>query len=334
MSGRRRRKQSASLRVLAATLAVAATVGGGGTGYAVPGAKPPTVCAKGCQYASIQAAVDAAQPGATITVGPGVYAGGVTIEKDLALVGAGARRTVIEGSPSASVVEAVNGHITLRGVTITGGSVGVAVSIFPQVTIVDSVVSDNEMGTGGFAGHVTVRRSVVTRNSNVGLGSVFSGGTSVEDSTVSSNGVGVLGESRMLVVVRNSRILDNRNSGILMAGGDLEVYGSTIHRNRGVNGGGIALYVGRAGSTAKVVDSTIRLNTASAYGGGVFIDILSWLTLERSKVFRNTALKGGGIYNGGEWQFEQNFFSIDSRIWNNRPDDYLEDCDPLRRACP
>lgn len=329
MSERRIARRLAAFAVLSlAALAV------GNAGHAAPGAKPFTVCAKGCQYSTIQAAVDAAADGATISVGPGVYAGGVTIEKNLTLVGVNAKRTVLAGSAGANVVEAVSGDITLRGLTITGGDVGISVSFFPRVTVVDSVITGNTWGSGGFGGFVGVYGSLVTRNSTAGVGPIFSGGVSVEDSTVSYNGTGVLGDSRMLVVVRDSRIRDNHNSGILMSGGDLEVYGSTIHGNRGVNGGGIALYVGRAGSTAKVVDSSIRLNTASAYGGGVFIDILSWLTLERSKVFRNTALKGGGIYNGGEWQFEQNFFSIDSRIWNNRPDDYLEDCDPLRRACP
>jgi hypothetical protein len=318
--------------VALATCALFAAVFGS-VGSAAGGGKPYTVCAKGCQYTAIQPAVDAAADGATITVGPGVYAGGVTIEKDLTLVGANAKRTVIAGNASTNVVEAVSGDITLRGLTIAGGDVGVAVSFFPRVTVADSIVVGNRWGTGGFGGSVAVQRSIVTRNADAGVGPIFSGGATVDDSTVSQNGVGVLGDSRMLVVVRNSRILANRNSGIVMPGGDLEVYGSTIRGNTGVDGGGIALYVGRAGSTAKVVDTTIRHNTASAYGGGIFIDILSRLTRERSKVFRNSALKGGGIYNGGEWQTEQNFFSIDSRIWNNTPDDYLEDCDPLRRSC-
>lgn len=333
MSGRRRRKQSASLRVLAGMLAVAATAGGGGIGYAAPGAKPPTVCAKGCQYASIQAAVDAAPEGATITVGPGVYAGGVTIERSVTLVGAGARRTVIAGSPGANVVEAVTGDVALQGFTIAGGATGVGVSFFPRVTIRDSVITGNVWGTGGFGGSISLHRSLVIRNSRAGVGPIFSGGVTVEDSTVSGNGVGVLGDSRMLVVVKDSLILGNRDTGIGMAGGTLEVYGSTIRDNSGVNGGGIALYVGRAGASATVVDSKITKNTASAKGGGVFIDILSTLTLRNTKVFKNTAQKGGGVYNGGEWQTEQNFHSIDSRIWNNTPDDYLEECDPVVRAC-
>ena len=327
MSDRRMGRLAGLAALSLAALAV------GGAGHAAPGAKPFTVCAKGCQYTTIQPAVNAAADGATITVGPGVYAGGVTIEKNLTLVGVNPKRTVLAGTAGANVVEAVSGDITLRGFTITGGDLGISVSFFPRVTVVDSVITGNAQGSGGFGGFVGVYDSLVTRNSTAGVGPIFSGGVSVEDSTVSDNGVGVLGDSRMLVVVRNSRILDNRNSGILMPGGTLEIYGSTIRRNTGVNGGGVALYVGRAGSTATVVESTISHNTASAKGGGVFIDILSTLTLRNTKVFKNKAQKGGGIYNGGEWQTEQNFHSIDSRIWNNTPDDYLEECDPARRAC-
>ena len=50
----------------------------------------------GC-YGSIQAAVDAAPDGATITVGPGTFAGGITIAKSLTLRGAAAAATVISG---------------------------------------------------------------------------------------------------------------------------------------------------------------------------------------------------------------------------------------------
>ena len=265
MSDRRRRNWLSFPRALAAFAAcsLAAMLLGSAAG-AAPGGKPYTVCAKGCKYTAIQAAVDDAADGGTIAVGPGVFAGGVTIEKNITLAGAGAKRTVIAGTPSASVVEAVSGDIVLRDVAITGGSVGVAVSFFPRVTVADSIVADNEWGTGGFGGSVAVQRSVVTRNSIAGVGPIFSGGVTVDDSTVSKNGMGVLGDSRMLVVVRNSRILANRNSGIVMPVGDLEVYGSTIRGNTGVNGGGIALHVGRAGSTARVVESTIRQTISRA----------------------------------------------------------------------
>jgi hypothetical protein len=54
-------------------------------------AKPPqqTVCPNGCPFTSIQAAINAAIPGATITIGPGKYVENVVVTKPLTLRGSG-----------------------------------------------------------------------------------------------------------------------------------------------------------------------------------------------------------------------------------------------------
>lgn len=72
------------------------------------------VCASGCKYATLQQAVDAAAPKATITVRPGKYVGGATVKghrKDgLVIQGGGTtpRETVLEGK-GASGIPAQNG---------------------------------------------------------------------------------------------------------------------------------------------------------------------------------------------------------------------------------
>ena len=60
-----------------------------GAGLCV-GSKP------GC-YATIQAAVDAAHDGDMIKLAAGTFSGGVTIDKSVSLVGAGAAATIIKG---------------------------------------------------------------------------------------------------------------------------------------------------------------------------------------------------------------------------------------------
>ncbi len=297
--------------------------------------KAATVCPRGCEYTAIQPAIDAAPEGGTISVGPGVYRGGVTVDKRVVLVGAGARRTLIAGAATSSVIEAFTGSIDVSGVTITGGLSGITVT-FGHVTLRDSIVSGNASGAGGFSGSISILDSLITRNTGAALSGIFIGSFVLKDSIVSRNGSGLHGNSRMTLSVADSTITRNSGSGIAMAGGDLEVSGSVISRNTADYGGGIRLTAGRAGASAEIVDSTIRHNTASVKGGGVFLDVLTGLTLRDSRVFKNSARSGGGIYNGGAWAtwyLDPNFVSIASRIWNNSPEDYLAECDASVWTC-
>jgi hypothetical protein len=82
-----------------------------------------TVCARGCEFASLQAAVDSSEWGATIELGPGVYAESVVLRGALTIRGAGAERTVIEGGSRGAVLR-LEGPLTysvrLEDLTIRG----------------------------------------------------------------------------------------------------------------------------------------------------------------------------------------------------------------------
>src|SRR5690606_10719907 len=55
--------------------------------HAAPG--DVTVCASGCDYTTIQAAVSAVSAGTVVSVAPGAYTGSVSITKAITLEGAG-----------------------------------------------------------------------------------------------------------------------------------------------------------------------------------------------------------------------------------------------------
>ncbi len=103
------------------------------------------------QGESIQAAVDRAPPGATVRVPPGTYHETVVIEKPLALIGAGHRRTILVADRSRLVwagrtrerylVGAINVRDTrdvlIAGLAVQGALEGVWVSASRRVTISD-----------------------------------------------------------------------------------------------------------------------------------------------------------------------------------------------------
>jgi hypothetical protein len=108
-----------------AGLVAAATAGGLAT-VAQP-ALAAALCVgggPGC-YPTIQAAVNAAHDGDTITVGRGIFAGGVTITKSVFLLGAGSAATIIRGGGSVLTIGAFGASsepaVSISGVTITGG---------------------------------------------------------------------------------------------------------------------------------------------------------------------------------------------------------------------
>jgi hypothetical protein len=87
---------------------------------------PKTLCVggRGC-FPTIQLAVDAAQGGDTVKIGPGTFAGGVTIAKSITVVGAGAAQTTIRGGGPVVTIGDLHDVkrvvATLRALTITGG---------------------------------------------------------------------------------------------------------------------------------------------------------------------------------------------------------------------
>ncbi len=124
------------------------------------------VCPHGCAYAQIADAVNAAVAGDRVSVAGGVYDGGFTINKNLTLSGAGARRTTVKGGGPVVTVGAYGATseptVVIEDVTITGGvtrsspdgsfvALGGGVSVPPAanhgpgatVAIVRSIISDN-----------------------------------------------------------------------------------------------------------------------------------------------------------------------------------------------
>jgi hypothetical protein len=108
------------------TLSLAAVLTAGCLGGAANGSSSG-VCigtGVGCVH-TIQAGLDAAHDGDTITVEAGTFDGGVRIEKSVKLIGAGAAATIVKGGGPVVTVGSRTGQrsltVSIAGVTITGG---------------------------------------------------------------------------------------------------------------------------------------------------------------------------------------------------------------------
>lgn len=319
----RRQRRLKRLLLVATSFAVfglsAVSIGGTGRASAAPPVKVK-VCASGCDFATIQAALSAVSDGATIIIAPGTYTGfsvPSTLE-DVTLLGAGSSQTIFDGGvpPYYRYVVENAGTATISGVTITGGIStspysGGGLSNWGTLTLKNSVVMDNTGSHGGGIvndGTLTLASSTVTHN------------------TATLSGGGIYNVTPGNVTLSNSVVSDNESpsgGGIYSLTADVTLSNSVVSDNDAYDssGGGIAI---STGGTLTVKDTTISGNTASdtrPWGGGIFAQSGTVL-LSHTIVTGNTAGVGGGIWNG-DWygQGAADLTLNTSTIQCNTPDD-------------
>jgi PGF-pre-PGF domain-containing protein len=103
---------------------------------------------------SIQAAVDAADAGATVEVGPGTYDGGITLEKPVTIDGAGIDETIVDAanstSPDNTKAFVIRSNDTvIRDLTMTDGHNTLRVSQAAHVenfSLVNAKINDSSIG--------------------------------------------------------------------------------------------------------------------------------------------------------------------------------------------
>jgi hypothetical protein len=252
------------------------------------GRSASTLCVGGPHcYSTVQAALNAAHDGDTVRVGPGTFAGGITITKSIDLVGVAAAASSISGggpvftigSPTAAPT------VTLANLTITGGlatSNPQAPRCGPDVPRCGPGYADATALGGGieaFQGTtVTISRSVVTGNraipalSTASVKAVCPGPAPCPASFGDAAGI----DSWGTMTIVDSTVSDN--------------YAAAVQSN----GGGI---VAEQGSSLTLLNSRVTGNSANAVGafgrfvnaGGILVDHDARLTIDGSNVDGNSA---------------------------------------------
>jgi hypothetical protein len=267
------------------TVAVAATLVGAGASASATAAK--TICVGhrlGC-YATLQAALNAANDGDTIKILAGTYSGGVTVSKSVSLLGADSASTVIEGGgPVLTIGQAgaANEPIVLvQGVTITGG-VNRLVPSTDRAKGGGIWVPPNAAGDGGAT--VTVRNSVIT-------------GNRVAPTSVSPSPSGVIcpgGGFCPFALAAGGGIY---NDGVMTLENTVvsgNAAGSAAGVASDVEGGGIHTNVGSLTLLNSIVSNNSAVGVAPdarfAEGGGIFMSENTTLTVRNSSVSGNSTL--------------------------------------------
>ncbi len=302
-----------------------------------------TVCASGCAFNTVQAAIDAASPGNVIAIEAGKYRGGIIVAKNLTLNGAGTKSTIFQGgSPAVTVNSGV--RATIGDLTITGGSADVGGGVANNgVLTLDGVNVDGNTARdqgGGIYNH----GSLLLQNSTVhgnhvdtpfgsGGGIKNSGSMMIRDSTISDNSAPAGGgvDNVGPLIMANSQVCGNA----ALLGGGISNSGLMLIRVSAINDntaeGDPAVGGGKGGGIYNhgrmtLLNSDVTHNTASVdpyhvndetgFGGGIYT-FSGTVTLQHSAVSNNRAGRdGGGIYNDGGRVLMRG-----SSLTNNLPND-------------
>ncbi len=114
-----------------------------------------TVCAAGCDFASIQDAVDSAEDWFTISIMPGTYSGDVEICKPVFLLGANYNVSPVKGRTEEAVINGLLtvgcNDVTVKGIMLTNpeGDAGIIVDQASRVIIKNNIIGGiRTTGTG------------------------------------------------------------------------------------------------------------------------------------------------------------------------------------------
>jgi hypothetical protein len=223
------------------------------------------------------------------------------------------RLTVRNGKTDAQGAGILNfGRLTLVRCTVRDNATtesGGGIENKALLTLSKSTVSGNSASFGGGIDNDDAR--LVATNSviagNTGSGIVNRGGSlKLTRSTIRDNvGIGISEDRNGGSTLDRVRITSNTGGGYALSQGATTISHSTIAGNSGSFGAGIGNFVGGHLTVSK---STIRDNTASGDGGGIYNHddpagrVRTGVLLVNSTVIGNSAESGGGIMsdaNGG-----------------------------------
>jgi hypothetical protein len=244
-----------------------------------------TVCKSGCEFSRINAAVQAAASGDTISIAAGTYFENVVVtNKNLTISGDSEDGTVIDGGWGGTTLT-VTGELSSNA-TLTNGTVSLN-----QLTLTHGSASG--LVLSGLTG--TLYKLAVISNLSANEGTGAGGGIQILDSNIT-----ILNS----IVAHNRATLGN-GGGIsadrtVVTGSTVTLTHTDIFDNSALFGGGV--FIGPL-STMTLSSGVLSSNNAS-YGAGVFLGTFTHLNVEETGLLifnsstmanNHASISGGGI---------------------------------------
>ncbi len=239
-------------------------------------------------YSTIQAAINAAQPGDLILIAPGTYKENLTIRKSIELRGMDAG-VIVDGSRSRSAPTILiqrTRDVVIRNVKITGGRRGIQVERSQNVLITENVIEKNR------------RQGILITENSQGAQIVNNQilDTAPDEGNVLGNGIILNGDKNARVI--NNVITRSAWSGLRLLSAVAQIEGNTFEENQYY---GIEIWPNWVDSPdvpsqAIVLNNTLKNNTRA----GIFITEESVAEI-RSNAILDTQANSDKQYGHGIW---------------------------------
>lgn len=290
---------------------------------------------------TIQALINAAPSGGTVTVPAGTYHESLTVNKNLTIVGASSSTTIIQAVTGQRTITVTAGNnLRLENLTVTGGQTaqggGGILLAGGSLTLVDCVVSGNsaaygggvfQEGTGGRLDMIGSRIELnSTTNHGGGLyvrGSAALTSTQILSNTAAWHGGGLHVDSGRADIVggalSGNRAI-NGNGGAVNLNNGISISGTQIISNSAAVGGGLQQW--NPGFTVAITNTRFERNFARVVGGGAAVS--STMSIAGSAFISNTVDSGtdastlaGGLFAGGASSITSSHFLGNSALCLN-----------------
>ena len=233
-----------------------------------------TVCSSGCDYTSIQEAIDNANDSDTIQVHSGTYYENVRVNKELTIISE-------SGNPDDTIVQAeyqsdkvfyvISDNVTINGFKVTGATDSLTFAIdlrnIHNCSILNNKILDNWLGIW-FSGssNNTVVNNIIILNSGFGIYVGHSSNNNkFNNNSIKSNQIGIYLENTNNHTLNNNNIINN-NLGIdLYNSHNNNISGNNIGYNTycGIDlqdSNGSYIYINNFINNNKNVNSTCSIN--------------------------------------------------------------------------